>query len=388
LQPSKFLALRSEIGSLIFERTEETTGLILSLLARKNPLFVGPVGSTKSLMVRLFVVALEGVPYYETLLTKYSTPEQLFGPVDILALQKGEYRINTTGRLPQAIVAFVDEVFRGNAAIQDTLLRVMNERLFDASGRPEKIPLELFVGAANSVPSDEDRAAFFDRFLMRFKTSYLAEQSHFVAMLRGPKRPDDFSPFIKTRIGIDEVHDAQHEATQIAVTDPVYDGIGTIRTTLLQQGIQPSDRRWNEAIEVIKAKAWLQGRTEAMMDDLSALVPILWTDPQHKSLVQGIVLEVANPLLKKAEEQHDAVQVAWSQLQKFFGDAEKSDKEKTMASVECLSKVNTALKDLERTMVEGTRNQMDMSLVEDYLRAGKEIQRKLQVDYLQLQVQK
>ncbi len=386
MNPTKFLAHRSEIGELIFERTEEITGLILALLSRKNVVFLGPVGSTKSLMVRLNAHAVTDGAYYETLLTKFSTPEQLFGPPDIIALQQGVWAINTKGRLPEAVHAFIDEVFRGNASVQDTLLRVMNERLFDMSGTPQKIPLELFVGAANSVPSDEDRAAFYDRFTLKYKTNYIAEQAHFVAMLKGPKRFEEFAARLKTTFSLDEIHEAQAEAQAVVVPDAVLEGIAMIRSTLAQQAIVPSDRKWNESIEVIRAKAWLQGRSEAMMDDLSVLTHILWTDPQHKSVVQGIVLEVANPLLKKAEEQHDAIQSAWANLQKFLGDRTKSEKEKTMQSVECLSKVNTAIKDLGKTKAEGERNKMDMSLVDDYIRAGTEIQRKVQKDYLLLPV--
>ncbi len=364
----KFLQLRKDLSDLILERGDEVTGLLLALLTRKHVLLVGPAGTGKSLMIRLVAQAIEGANYWERLFTKFTVPEEVFGPVSIRALKEDSFRRLTEGHLPEAHFAFCDEIFKGNSSIMNSLLTIMNERLFHNDGAPTEVPLEVLMGASNEIPSDETLAAFYDRFLLRFKVQYIAEPAHFMAMLKGPKRFKEFAPKVSVRLSLDEVHQAQEEAYRVRIPDPVIEGLTTIRLTLMGRGNQGSDRRYNEALELVKAKAWLQGRDEAIMDDLGVLVNCLWNDPTDKQLVQGVVLEVANPLLKKAEELHDAFQKAWADLQKIT-----EEKERGLTSVEVLRKTNKAIKGLMDIKAQGDSAAMDMTRVDDYIRAGEVI---------------
>ncbi|MFA5869927.1 MAG: AAA family ATPase [Candidatus Bathyarchaeia archaeon] len=376
---AKFLQLRKELQSVIFERGDEITGLLLALVARKNIFIVGPKGTSKSLMIRLCANAIDGAKFWERLFTKFTVPEEVFGPVKISALKNDSFERKIEGHLPDAHFGFADEVFKANSSILNSLLKIINEREFDMDGKPIRVPLEVFIGASNEIPTDESLAAIYDRFLLRFKVSEIAETANFITMLKGPKVYDEFATGMTVRMTLDEVHQAQVEAKQVVMPDPIIEAIAMIRSTLSQQGLMPSSRRWNEAVEVIKAKAWLQGRPEVQMDDLSVLVHILWEDPQHKGLVQGIVLEVANPLLKQAEEYHDAVQIAWSNLTKTV-----EEKEKVNKAVETLAKVNDAMKRLTKVLAEGQKNGMDMTRVEEFIRVDREIQQHIQRDYLQI----
>ena len=377
----KLVQLRKEVSSVVLERSEEITGLIVALVARKNIFIVGPKGTSKSLMIRLVTNSITGARYYERLLTKFSVPDELFGPPKISALKNDSYERKIDGRLPDVHIGFVDEVFKANSAILNSLLRIMNEKLFDNDGQPMKVPLEMLVGASNEIPQDESLAAMYDRFHLRFRVNDIAETANFILMLKGPKKFEDFAKHVTVKLSLDELHQAQAEAEMVVIPDAVIEAIATIRATLAQQSLLPSARRWNEAIEIIKAKAWLQGRAEATMNDLDVLVHMLWEDPQHKSMVQGVVLEVANPLLKQAEEYHDAVQVAWSQLVKV-----QDDKEKINKAVEVLAKVNDAMKRLEKLRVAGEKDGMDMSHVEEYQRVDAEVQKRIQRDYLGIPV--
>ncbi len=353
--------------------------MLLALLTRKHILLVGPRGTAKSLLLRLLTSAIDGARYWELLFGKFTTYEQVFGPVSVKGLQEDSYRRVTSGKLPEAHLAFADEIFKSNNAIQNSMLTAINERLFHNDGQPEKIPLEVFMGASNEIPTDETLAAFYDRFVLRFVLKYIAEPSHFVAMLGGPKAFDDFATRVTVRLTLDEVHAAQDEVKSVKVPEPVLEAMATVRQTLANQGVQPSDRRYNESVSLIQAKAWMQGRNEAIMDDLSVLTNVLWDDPAHKGLVQGVVLELANPLLKQAEEQHDAFQVAWANLQKV-----EVGKERTMGAVEVLSKINTSLKKLAEIKAEGEKSAMDMTLVDQYIAAGESIRMRVQGDYLGL----
>jgi len=377
---TKFVKLREELKPLIFERTDEVTGLLLALLTRKHIMLVGPGGTAKSLTIRLVTNAIDGASYWDYQFNKYSTPEDVFGPPSIKALQEGTFRRITTNRLPEAHFALADEVFEANASILNALRKIMNERLFENDGGNQKVPLEVLMAGTNLIPTEETLAALYDRFLLRYKLGYIAETANFLAMLKGPKGFEAFAARMTVRMTLDEIHEAQDDVRQVSIPEAILEAIATIRATLGQQGVIASDRRWNESTEVIKAKAWLQGRAEAKMDDLGVLVDILWADPQHKGLVQSIVLEVANPLLKRAEEQHDAVQVAWSNLMKT-----QEEKEKVNKAVETLAKVNGALKELEKVKRDGEKDGMDMARVDEYIRVDREIQLRIQRDFLDIQ---
>ena len=376
----KFVLLRKEVTAVVYERSEEVTGILLGLLSRKNVFIVGPKGESKSLMVRLVTFPIDGARYWERLFTKFTVPEEVFGPVKISALKNDSFERKIEGHLPDAHIGFADEVFKANSSILNSLLTIMNERLFHQDGTPVKVPLETLVGASNEIPTDESLSALYDRFLLRHKVGPIAETANFLGMLKGPKTFDEFAKQVSVRLSLDEVHQAQDEARQVTIPDPILEAIATIRNTLAQQSIVPSSRRWNEAVEVIKAKAWLQGRTEAAMNDLDVFVHILWEDPQHKGLVAGIVLEVANPLLKQAEEYHDAVQVAWSQMLKV-----QDEKEKVNKAVEVLAKVNDAMKKLAKLQKDGEKDGMDMSRVAEQIRVDGEVQKKIRRDYLGIQ---
>lgn len=369
------MRLREEMGTIIYERHSEVNGLLLALLTRKHIALIGPAGTAKSLVTRLTTGAIEGARYWERLFTRFTVPEEVFGPVSIAALKADSFRRVTEGHLPEAHVGFADEIFKANSSIQNSLLTIMNERLFHNDGAPTEVPLEVLIGASNEIPTEESLAAFYDRFLLRYVLRYIAEPAHFIDMLKGPQTFREFAARVTARVPLDDLHGAQDEVRDVALPEPVVTGVVTIRQTLAQQGLQPSDRRYKEAMSLVRAKAWLQGRPEAIMDDLAILTDVLWNDPNHRQLVQGVVLEVANPLLKAAEAQHDAVQVAYANVQKV---TEK--KEKTLAGAEVLSKANEALKALESIRDQGTKAAMDMTTVESHIRAVERIRTQVQRD--------
>ena len=168
----KFAAARAELAAALVERDDEVDLVLTALVAREHALLVGPPGTAKSLL-------LEGVARFVAgnrftcLLTKFTLPEELFGPVSLAGLREDRYVRVTAGKLPEADVAFVDEVFKASSAILNTLLRLLNERTFDdGSGAARAVPLRLCVAASNGWPGADggggkELAAVFDRFLFR-----------------------------------------------------------------------------------------------------------------------------------------------------------------------------------------------------------------------------
>lgn len=371
----KVLRLRDEMNGLFLERRDEIDGLFLAILTRNHVFQVGPRGTAKSLTFRAFSQRVVGAEYFEYLMTRFTTPEEIFGPLKLSALQEDRYERNIQGRLPTAHFGFLDEVFKANSAILNSLLTLINERLYHNNNEPMVVPLETLMVASNEIPQEEELAALYDRILLRYNVGYLAERRHFLQMAGydGPMRLNSPS------LTLDEIHQAQEEVKKVIVPEFVLKGIADIRDTLRGQGIQPSDRRYKDAKSVIRAKAWLLGRPECIMDDLSVLRDILWDDPTHIPLVQGQVLEVANPLLKRAEEVWDAILGAWNNLQKV-----EKDEEKMMNAIEVLSKLKKGIHELDEIRDQGESSGQDMTSVKEHIQRGKELKDIIKDEYLGL----
>mmetsp|Transcript_40685 Transcript_40685/g.90451 ORF Transcript_40685/g.90451 Transcript_40685/m.90451 type:complete len:362 (+) Transcript_40685:81-1166(+) len=150
----------------LVERDTEVRLLLLAAMAGEHILLIGPPGTAKSEVGRRLNKLIRGT-YFERLLTRFSVPEELFGPLSMRALEEDKYVRQTRGYLPEAEVAFIDEIFKANSAILNTLLTLINERLFDNGSQRVRVPLISVVGASNELPESEELDALYDRFLVR-----------------------------------------------------------------------------------------------------------------------------------------------------------------------------------------------------------------------------
>jgi MoxR-like ATPase len=248
-----------------------------------------------------------GATYFERLLTKFSTPEELFGPLSLPALERGRYERVTTGTLVEAHIGFVDEVFKANAAILNSLLTVVNERLYHEGGGAKAVPLLSLFGASNELPEDAGLAALHDRFLLRVTVPYLTEDQNLRSLLLGqPSAPS-------ANLTLDELRAAQAEVENVQLTDAALDAIVTIRRELASEGVEVSDRRWKACAKLVRAKAWLNGEATATDEHCEVLVHALWSEPPQQRLVERMVSKVVNPLNLEAVELEDAARDLWSQ---------------------------------------------------------------------------
>ena len=146
-----FRQIESELNADHVERRPMIRGLLVGLISRQHSALLGPPGTGKSRLVRDVTSRVTG-RYFEWLLTRMSTPEEIFGPVSLMALQQDSYRRVTTGKLPEADIVYLDETFKGSSAILNTLLSALNERIFHNDGQPMQLPLQMVVGASNELP--------------------------------------------------------------------------------------------------------------------------------------------------------------------------------------------------------------------------------------------
>ncbi len=373
VQPSTFQKIIQDMEGRLLERHDEVEGLLLALLSRQHLLLVGPKGAAKSMMIRMLANSIEGAKYFERLLTRFTLPDELFGPVSISALKKDRFSRLTRGYLPEANFAFLDEIWKANSSILNSLLALINERLFYNDGEVLQCPLETMMGASAELPQEEALSALYDRFLLRYQVKYIAEDGHLLQMMA-----DGRPPVLETRLGLDDIHEAREAVGAVEIDRPLLESVAKIRRRLRDEGLSLSDRRYKESLSVVRAKAWLQGRTYAIEDDLAVLANILWDDPVNEPMVRGFVLDIANPQEKRAHEIADALQVAFTNLQGL-----EEERDRTMAAVEFLSKLRTARAELQSFRERLTRRKAETSQIDFVLTETDRYEAQVKHDYLE-----
>ena len=304
----KFAAMRADLGAGLIERDGEIDLCLAAMVAREHLLLVGVPGTAKSMLCDGIVQWLDG-SRFTYLLTKFSTPEEVFGPISLKGLKEDRYRRITAGKLPTAQVAFVDEVFKASSAILNTMLTVLNERLYDNDNERTACPLELCVAASNEWAGQngdgKELGALFDRFLLRKTVKPIATQRGLNRLLWEPTELD-----VTTSITPEEIHSAQAEAKTLPWTEKAKEALLAIIHEAREEGILPGDRRLKKSVGVARAAAWLNGHAQVETDDLEILAHVLWDDPaEQPGKLAKIVGKIANPegmkintLLMEAEQ--------------------------------------------------------------------------------------
>ncbi|ARD47896.1 AAA family ATPase [Sporosarcina sp. P33] len=281
----KLYEIKRALNGKFFERESEVEGILVALLSKQHMLMIGPAGTAKSALSVELAKIVEGTSYFQWLLTRFSTPEEVFGPLSLKDLEKGVYKRNTAAKMPEAHLVFLDEIFKANSAILNSLLTLINERLFYNDGSPVEVPLMSVIGASNEYPEEgEGLEALFDRFLLRFEINFIADESNFVSMMK-----DEGEDVETPTMQLEELQQLQTMTENVKISDEVYETLSTIRRELLDEGIQPSDRRFKQSLCVLQAKALIEQRESVQVNDIAILKHALWETLDQKETVSNII---------------------------------------------------------------------------------------------------
>jgi MoxR-like ATPase len=304
LDDGKIVALikrfKEELEKPFIGREEESLVITLAVVTAEHTILIGEPGTAKSAMARR-AADLINARFFKYLLTRYTDPDELFGPLDIAALREGKYIRLTSNRLPEAEIAFLDEIFNASSAILNTLLTLMNERVIYDGYREIQIPLWTLISASNAVPDEPEYRALYDRFLLR----------QFVK----PVSEDKWEALLEAAWKIEkEGYRAPEPVFSMSDLKEIYTAIFTVDLSSIKpklvklyaaiedQGVHISDRRKGKALKVIAAHSLLHGRTKAIEEDLIVLKYVAPQTLEDAEKTYIVLLEEANLRERVLEE--------------------------------------------------------------------------------------
>ena len=316
----RFKQLLGEMNRGIYEKETEISLSLLAALAGESIILLGPPGVAKSMVARQLKTAFRDAQSFEYLMSRFSTPDEIFGPVSIQKLKTSDtYERAVEGYLPTADVVFLDEIWKAGPAIQNTLLTVINEKIFRNGNREMHLPLKLLVAASNELPAKgEGLEALWDRFVIRIESRPIKLEKNFRAMLLESHADfADNADFSDLKITAEEYAEWAEKICKIGVKEEVLDAISAIRKSLRavnvdeaaeRRNIYVSDRRWKNIVRLLRTSAFMQDREEVDICDLLPIYHCLWQEPEERDAIRNIVIRALfSPFADKLVEMKNAL---------------------------------------------------------------------------------
>ena len=324
----RFKLLLQEMNRGIYEKETEISLSLLAALAGESIILLGPPGVAKSMVARQLKTAFREAQSFEYLMSRFSTPDEIFGPVSIQKLKTSDtYERAVEGYLPTADVVFLDEIWKAGPAIQNTLLTVINEKIFRNGNREMHLPLKLLVAASNELPAKgEGLEALWDRFVIRIESRPIKLEKNFRAMLlevkseeRGVNKQSSAAEgkANSNAITAEEYAEWTERIDKIGVKIEVLDAISAIRKSLRavnvdeaaeRRNIYVSDRRWKNIVRLLRTSAFMQDREEVDICDLLPIYHCLWQEPEERDAIRNIVIRALfSPFADKLVEMKNAL---------------------------------------------------------------------------------
>lgn len=329
-------SILKELSQGVYEKDEALKLILLSFLSGKSAFLYGPPGTAKSLVARRVALAFEvsdseradsgGCDFFAYLMNRFSTPEEIFGPIDIAALKNNKLTRSIQGYLPTAHFAFLDEIWKSSPAILNTLLTIINEKIYRDGNMDIKVPLKGLVCASNEFPApNQGLEALYDRLIVRLKVLPVEKKTSFEALLKGT---DEAQLTITNPITLKELQDIAQKAKNATFSQQALRALHTLKSSIkshnkslqtdIDQNSEPSepiyisDRRWVAMAMLLRTAAVLSDRDEVLLVDIMLLKHCLWSDETQTQVIQNLLEKSIQAIL------HDDPQYDIPVLQKLY----------------------------------------------------------------------
>lgn len=291
-----------------FEREEAMALTLLAALSGESIFLLGKPGVGKSMMARRLKIAFDGARVFEYLMSRFSIPDEIFGPVSISKLKDEDcYERVVDGYLPEAEVVFLDEIWKAGPAIQNALLTVLNEKIYLNGRKTLRLPIKGIIAASNELPAEgEGLEALWDRFLLRYIVEPIKSKGNFMKLLGCT--PDDASLAVGNPVSDEEYREIRESASKVSLPDSIKEMLFELRTKLNDKSESEtesdfdgqeepgaeyyiSDRRWKKSVGILRTSAYLNGRKTVDLSDTLLLGHILWNSDAEISVILDLLAE-------------------------------------------------------------------------------------------------
>ena len=294
--------LLKQLGERVYEKEHAIALSVLSAIAGESIFLLGPPGVAKSMIARRLKLAFKQARSFEYLMSRFSTPDEIFGPVSISKLKDEDiYERVTEGYLPTADVVFLDEIWKAGPAIQNALLTVVNEKIYRNGQFSVQVPLKGLIAASNELPAiGQGLEALWDRFLVRLMVVGVEDMGEFDRMIAST---DESEPMIDEALAIssEEYASWMKEASQTGIHYSIFEVIHSLKESIEQYNRQlendggtqtplyVSDRRWKKLIKLLRTSAFLNGREQISLSDCMLMTHCLWSEVEQMDIVEEMV---------------------------------------------------------------------------------------------------
>jgi len=351
-----------ELSNYHVERDLEIRGLALALIAKLNVLLLGEPGVGKSRLVEDWSHHIFGANFFTWLISQFTVPDELAGPPSLKSLEEDKFERKTTGMLPEAHIAFLDEIWKGNSGVINFLLPILNERVFHNEGKAIPVPLLTLVAASNELPEEEDHLeAALDRFVIKFKVNTIQEKGNWLKMM------DNFLNYNpdqeRTKISIDEIKLLQKCVSEVEVPLGVKKTLLSLKASLERKNVYVSPRVVNQSLRAVQAAAILDGKNIADNEHLEVLRHTFWKEPEHEKIIYNEILSKISPDKQKLEECFAEAQ----EIHKKALDLKNDDESVRIAiqKAQHLKKIKEKLENIRQNIKEKNKS---TALAEKYLK--------------------
>lgn len=352
--------IEGELNQLFVERKEIIHVSMISIVAGTHVLLLGPPGTGKSALVQELCSRIENTKYFQWLLNKTSDPSEILGMFSIKEMERDHFKRITTGKLPEAHIAFLDEIYKSNEPTLNILLSLLNERIFYNDGKACQVPLISLFGASNEGPEEDSLMALHDRLLTRINVQYIQNSSNKRLMHSSflAKRSGELDLLQKTTISLHELKTLQDLAMKVKIPKKVMDEYVKLIERLTKSNQIPiSDRRANECLRLMQGSAAYNGRNVIAYEDFRLLKWALWEKEGDIDLIDAMVEKFADPYTT----QYKQIETTFTKIKEEI-DGTKDTSEKSKKALERKTSIERQIAKLNKIITEAQNSGFDISV--------------------------